>query len=132
MNEVTTKYLLLFDDDRLVHSTFDISLIGTSHKLLSIYTPHEAFKYAIEPNNFNYPKPNLIFMDLMFDNIFGTEVIRGLRKNNYFDDIPVFIYTAYNYDEEKYGKLSDLRVKGIISKPCARQTLIKCIDEINR
>ena len=47
------------------------------------------------------PRPGLIYLDIMMPGLSGQEVLRELRGNGEFSDIPVVMMTSLEDDQEK-------------------------------
>ena len=39
-------------------------------------------------------KPNMILLDMMLPDISGSEIIKRIRANNYYDDVEIIIVSA--------------------------------------
>jgi two-component system alkaline phosphatase synthesis response regulator PhoP len=72
-------------------------------------------------------KPDLIFLDFKLPKLNGYEVLKIVKKDKDFKNVPIIIFTAYSKSELTKGisKEADL----IVTKPFDYQELLK---EINR
>jgi CheY-like chemotaxis protein len=123
---VTKLNILMIDDDPLIHSSCRMMLFGSKHNQISIQDPDEALRYPACKDN--YDKPNIIFVDLMMDNVNGLDVIREMRKDIYFDKIPVLLHTGYASEVMGTPVLHELGIVHVLPKPCTKAQFLKCID----
>ncbi len=82
-------------------------------------------------------KPDLITLDLVMPRISGIKLMRKLRKNAEWKDIPVIIVTAHAKDEmgqddikELYAEEVEVTPKHIMEKPITPSKLVTSIADI--
>ncbi len=61
-------------------------------------------------------KPNMILLDMMLPDISGSEIIKRIRANNYYDDVEIIIVSANRMVMDKVDGL-DLGADDYIEKP---------------
>lgn len=119
------KRVMLIDDDPLVHATFELFIMSSSCVLKSISDVSQAFEYAENPEMFD--KPDLLFVDFMLGSILGTDLIRKMRLQRYFDNVPIILFTGYDCEPED---ISSLKITDILKKPCSKEDVFRCIDGV--
>lgn len=118
--------ILLIDDDPLVHMSYHMALFASKYNKVSIQDQEEALKYPEHKQN--YDRPNLIFVDLMLGQVNGLDVIKLMRKDPYFDKIPIILHTGYAQGVSDTSIIKDLNILHILLKPCLKEELLACID----
>lgn len=85
---MTTKQILVVDDDALMHRLFQHHLERAGYQMVSAHTGREALDIcARQP-------PQLIVMDIMMPDMDGLEALRELKKGDATKAIPVIVITA--------------------------------------
>lgn len=117
------KIVLLVEDDKLLVST-----------LLKIFE-HEKFKVVVETNGLKAlsavkkNRPNLILLDLLLPGMHGFEIMKKLKTDENYKNIPIIIISNLgdeaDKDEAMYLGANEYFVKANISYE-------KLIKEINR
>ncbi len=81
--------------------------------------------------------PDLMTLDVVMPRKSGIQVIRALRKNERFKELPVIVITAHAHDEFGsddvkgfYTFVSGMRPRYILEKPVTPKKLVKSIVEI--
>jgi CheY-like chemotaxis protein len=121
-------HILLIDDDPLIHMSFDMILFGSKYKKTSIIDPDEAISY--QQYKVKYDEPDIIFVDLMIGALCGIDVIRSIRKDSSFDNIPIILYTGYtNKITQDIALLKTLNIFRVLRKPIAKNDLLSAINE---
>ena len=131
MNDLTGKNILLVDDDD-EFCLFVKECIEKERGTLHIAEhPSKIFEII------NKSKPDLIILDLNFDNKLDFQTIRNDRgedilkiriKDKYLSDIPVLICSAENY-AGTFIKVEKLGADDFIAKPLKKSSLIHKIKE---
>ncbi|MFN4245813.1 MAG: response regulator transcription factor [Brevinematia bacterium] len=119
------KYILMIEDD--------VDIINLTKKPLE----QEGFevgvamsiKFGIE--KIKMEKPDLIILDLMLQDGDGAEILKWLKRNDKFSDIPVIILTAKSSEIDKV-LLLELGSDDYITKPFSIRELIARIKSILR
>ncbi len=121
------KHIILIDDEPVIHMACEMMLHGTNYRKTSITNLEEALAYP--ENKDQYDKPDILIVDLMLGSKSGIDVIKSIRKDPYFDNIPIILYTAYhekiiNQDE----LLEKLDIACVASKVIGKDELLAKID----
>ncbi|MFC1886135.1 response regulator [Thermodesulfobacteriota bacterium] len=81
--------------------------------------------------------PDLMTLDMVMPRLSGVKVIRWMRKNEKWADLPVIVITAHAHDELAsddikgfYTMTSGLRPRITLDKPVSPEKLVKAISEI--
>jgi diguanylate cyclase len=85
---MTTKQILVVDDDPLMHRLFQHHLERAGYQMVSARTGREALDIAARQ------PPQLIVMDIMMPDMDGIEALRQLKKEDATKAIPVIVITA--------------------------------------
>ena len=85
---MTTKQILVVDDDPLMHRLFQHHLESAGYQMVSARTGREALDIATRQ------PPQLIVMDIMMPDTDGLEALRELKKGDATKAIPVIVITA--------------------------------------
>lgn len=73
-------------------------------------------------------KPDLIFLDIIMENMDGYEVCRTLKKNETTKSIPVvFVTSKHQKADKKWAEIQG--AGGFVTKPATSE---KIVEEINR
>jgi two-component system cell cycle response regulator DivK len=74
-------------------------------------------------------RPDIILMDLRMPGLSGTEVMRRLRDDATFSDVPIVALTAHALEDEQMLALRS-GFDGVISKPCLPDELFQEIVSV--
>jgi CheY-like chemotaxis protein len=85
---MTTKQILVVDDDPLMHRLFQHHLERAGYQMISARTGKEALDMSSKQ------PPQLIVMDIMMPDMDGLEALRELKKGDVTKSIPVIVITA--------------------------------------
>jgi CheY-like chemotaxis protein len=85
---MTTKQILVVDDDPLMHRLFQHHLERAGYQMVSARSGREALDIATRQ------PPQLIVMDIMMPDMDGLEALRELKKADATKAIPVIVITA--------------------------------------
>ena len=85
---MTTKQILVVDDDPLMHRLFQHHLERAGYQMVSARSGREALDIAARQ------PPQLIVMDIMMPDMDGLEALRELKKGDATKAIPVIVITA--------------------------------------
>lgn len=113
------------EDDRDLLSTV-IHEIDTRIKCFLARNGHEAL---LSLRMKEYPKLDLIFLDLNMPRISGTEFLRELKKDRSLQDIPVVIYSTSKLEEDKH-ECEKLGAVHFIIKPNSFTELRRLISNV--
>ena len=76
------------------------------------------------------PDPKVILLDINMPKMNGIEFLRELRKLERFKQIPVFIMTTSNDDNDKYDAYN-LNVAGYILKPLSFEKFVEAVKKLS-
>ncbi|SFV60016.1 two-component hybrid sensor and regulator [hydrothermal vent metagenome] len=105
------KRVLVVEDN-----TFNMQLLQTllekisDLEIVASYDGANALKVLQSPES----KIDMILLDIRLPIVTGEDVLREIRKNSDFDDIPVF---AISVDQSKEAELKELGISDFIHKP---------------
>jgi two-component system, OmpR family, response regulator len=124
MQKKTLEKILYVEDDPNIQELVSISLedIG-GYKLRTCYTGKEALE---EIDKF---KPDLLLLDVMLPDMDGPTILKEIRKNSKYDEIPVIFISAHAQREDliKYVELGAI---GVIDKPFDPITISEAINSL--
>ena len=106
--------ILLIDDDKDLCQLTQKILIQHGYAVDAFCDAKEGIKHA------RAIKPNLILMDIIMPGLSGPEIVRSLKEDPQFKEIPVIFFTALVTGNEK-----ELEDKGITVGGIEYQTLGK-------
>ena len=105
--------ILFIEDDPLIIKIYSTRLKSDGHEIFSAENGEEGLKLAFEK------KPDVIVLDVMMPRIDGFGVLETLRKDAYFADKPILMYSNLNNEEEivraKQMKVTEFIVKANLS-----------------
>jgi DNA-binding response OmpR family regulator len=105
--------ILFIEDDPLIVKIYSTRLKTDGHEIFSAENGEEGLKIAFEK------KPDIIVLDVMMPRIDGFGVLETLRKDAYFQDKPIIMYSNLNNEEEiiraKQLKVTEFIVKANLS-----------------
>jgi CheY-like chemotaxis protein len=76
-----------------------------------------------------FPKPDLIFLDLNFPRVSGFQCLKEIRNNPDTCELPVVIYTASKSYEERLEALK-LGATHFVTKPSSFRLLCKFVTDV--
>ncbi|MCD9014145.1 response regulator [Parachryseolinea silvisoli] len=118
--------ILLADDDRDDREIFSDTLASVDANV--VYEGVEDGGEAIEALSDDANRPNIIFLDINMPVMNGWDVLRKLKGDSTYDDIPVIIYSTSSGEKEKRTAF-DLGALCFVTKPDSVK-LIKAMLEI--
>ena len=103
-----------------------LSVKSRLRKYYEVYTAESSVKLFEYLDNF---KPEMILLDVNMPDIDGYEIIKSLKVDNRYADIPVIFLTS-NSDKESVVKGLSLGAADYMIKPFSTEKLIKTLDNI--
>ena len=96
--------ILLVDDDEdcrlLIKDAIMDGKIGM--QIYEVGSGEEALDFLYRRGVYaDAPRPGLIYLDIMMPGITGQEVLKTLRSNREFSDVPIVMMTSLEDDKEK-------------------------------
>lgn len=131
MTHASEKKILVVDDEPDVRN-FLVTCIEDAGFQVETATNGEEALQKIEKN-----PPDLMTLDMVMPRKSGIQVMRSLRENPKFKDLPVIIITAHAHDE--FGRedlksfnafVSGNRPRYTLEKPVSPQKLVQAICDI--
>jgi len=112
--------VLLVDDDK-IGIRFAQLLLESNGAIVTKHVGGLAFVKNFAPQKFD-----IALLDIQMPEISGYEVLKRLRKDYGYTDLPIMAITANVFAEEK-EKLSEFGFDGILLKPFKEMDLVKAI-----
>lgn len=105
------KLIFLIEDDEMISEVYSTALSkNKDFNVKNFYKAKDVLNWKSDNQ-----KPNLILLDLILPDMDGLDLLRSIRKIDYFKNVPVFIVT--NYTSRELEKMSnDLNVEKYINK----------------
>lgn len=125
MTSSPTK-VLLADDDKDDREIFSEALASLDHSI--VYEGVEDGHEAIEVLSDNSRRPNIIFLDINMPVMSGWDVLKTLKSNSQYGDIPVIVYSTSSGAKEKKTAF-DLGALCFVTKPDSVK-LVKAMLEV--
>ena len=117
---MSSKKILLVDDEVDLVETVRFSLEGEGYQVLVSYNGEDALNKARKEN------PDLILLDLMLPKLDGYKVCRLLKFDERYKHIPIFMLTAKTQEKDKIlGK--ETGADAYITKPFDVDELVERI-----
>lgn len=98
------------EDDHDIAHIINVALTKQGYQIQTFYDGM-SFLTALASK-----KPNMILLDMMLPDISGSEIIKRIRANNYYDDVEIIIVSANRMVMDKVDGL-DLGADDYIEKP---------------
>jgi len=117
--------IVIIEDDLTFLELVRVHLSGAGHEVLTAEDAVLGLRAVIDN------APDLILLDLSVPYLDGFEILEALRTDPATRDIPVLVLTGRG-DDETYTRARKLGAAQLLTKPVARDLLIKAIDgELN-
>jgi DNA-binding response OmpR family regulator len=120
-----SKRILVVDDEVNIVKLLESRLTANGYTVITAYNGREAL------DKVKQEKDDLIILDLMLPDIDGYEVLRELRLDEYYKEVPIIMLTAK-------GEMGDIK-KGMeggavsyITKPFKPDTLLGIVKGLLR
>lgn len=121
---MSTKRILLIDDDRNISLVIQVSLSELSDwTVLMADSSTEGLRQA------QTEQPDAILLDLMMPGMDGFTVLKKLKENPKTAGIPVVLLTA-KVQSDRFKPSDEPQLSGILTKPFDPLTLADQITEI--
>ncbi|WP_445430881.1 response regulator [Chryseobacterium indoltheticum] len=117
---MSTKRILIFDDDKSILDVFTIIFSENGYEVEVSETSHNIIERVADF------RPHLILMDNWIPDIGGIEAVKLLRNHREFKDIPV-IYISANSDINTLAKKA--KADDYLAKPFELQILEKKVEK---
>lgn len=117
------KEILVIDDSATNVFLIESVLTENGYKTMSANNAKEALKLLEKKI------PGLILLDLLMPQISGFDLIKTLKQNKKFADIPIIAVSAIT-DEEKISEILALGAVFFLNKPIIISELLEKIHEV--
>ncbi len=118
-----TRTILIVDDTKDLRENLKDSLEIEGFRVLTARNGKDAITILIDTI------PHLIITDLVMPVLDGYDLIRAVRKNNLWKDVPIIVYSAVSIPETAAGVV-DLGADHFINKPSTIDHLLESIEKI--
>ena len=108
--QANQKSILLVDDDQMIRDMYRDVLKKEGYAVTTAVNGKAALEYIAQK------LPDLILLDLMMPDMNGVEVIRELKKDDKYKDIPIIVFTNYSERQDMMNDPDKLGVAGVIMK----------------
>jgi two-component system, chemotaxis family, response regulator Rcp1 len=124
--------ILLVEDNKgdvgLIEEVFEEAKI--KNKLHVAEDGEEAMQYLHGEGKFTgSPRPDIIILDLNLPNKDGREVLKEVKEDESFNNIPVIVLTTSNAEKDILGAYG-LHANAYITKPLDFDQFIKVVESI--
>lgn len=89
------KKILIIEDEKALAEMYKIELEKYNFKVIRTVDGEDGIRKAREK------RPDLILLDLLLPKVHGGEVLEILKKDDRTKNIPIFILTNYENEDEK-------------------------------
>ena len=116
---------MIVDDepDQIYNLKYSLKNVKEDFEVISAYSGMECLQKLY--NNIN---PDIILLDILMPEMSGWEVLRKIRENSKFNDIPIVFLTAR--DDRMAKNAGSFLADDYIEKPYNIKDLIKKINKI--
>ena len=74
-------------------------------------------------------KPDLILLDILIPDMYGTEIARQIRSDESVKNIPIVFLTALIREKEIGSQGAVIKGYPFLAKPVSTEDLIRCIEK---
>ena len=113
--------IVIIEDDLTFLDLLRVHLASAGHEVLTAEDAVLGLRAVIDN------APDLILLDLSVPYLDGFEILEALRTDPATRDIPVLVLTGRG-DDETYTRARKLGAAQLLTKPVARDLLMKAID----
>lgn len=118
-----TRTILIVDDTKDLRENLRDSLEIEGFHVLTARNGKDAITILIDTI------PHLIITDLVMPVLDGYDLIRTVRKNNLWKEVPIIVYSAVSLAETAAGVI-DLGADHFINKPSNIDDLLASIEKV--
>lgn len=122
---MTNAHILVVEDEPDISALVAFHLARESYRVRTASSGPEAIR-AIETE-----LPDLVVLDLMLPGISGLDVLREIRQNDAWKDLPVILLTAKKEEEDRVEGLR-LGADDYVSKPFSPRELVLRVGAVLR
>jgi CheY-like chemotaxis protein len=123
--------VLLADDDAKDHKNFEIALSNSEFpvQIESVYNGLKLIDYLVAESKKKNFIPDLIITDLYMPFAGGLQVLKQIRKNIDFKEVPIYVFSA-NFDATIQRNVLEYGATGFYRKPANIEDLKSLISGI--
>ncbi|NEV64190.1 response regulator [Thiorhodococcus minor] len=115
--------LLIVDDSATERDFLRDMLVKAGHVVVAAASGREGVEAA------KRERPDLIFMDIVMDDVDGYHATRTLKEDPETSAIPVVVVSSKNQKADKmWAQLQG--AKAYVVKPCTPEAVLKHVDEL--
>ncbi len=115
------------DDRYLLQSAFEEN--GYKDKLIFVENGVELLDFLHQIDGNAAKLPRFILLDLNMPKKDGREVLKEIKQNQYFKQIPIIIFSTTN-NEQEMKRCYELGANSYITKPNSFENLIKTVAAV--
>ncbi len=123
MNQNNSKKILVVEDDPIISAMTCKFLQKKGYDVALKVDGVLALDYLKDSERL----PNLILTDIMMPNMDGLELLKQIKTNNYYNQIPIFAITAM--EEEQLKLKEGFKFDSIFLKPFSLSELVNKIEQ---
>jgi two-component system alkaline phosphatase synthesis response regulator PhoP len=121
-------YILITDDDPDIRLSITSVLESQALRLQTARDGQECMEMIAKK------VPDLLILDLLMPKMDGFAVVRDLRRNSRYDELPIVILTAIMEDasRRRYELEADrqMNVQAYLQKPVSPTELLRCVESL--
>jgi len=121
-NDEKERFTIIYVDD------VTTSLLSLKRRLSTRYEVYPAESSEVLFKTLKLVTPDIILLDINMPDVDGYEVIKNLKENKFYAQIPVIFFTSNN-DRESVLKGLSLGAVDYIIKPFETSSLFECIEK---
>ena len=118
----TIKNILMIDDEESCLTSMEILLMDGPYTLFKASNAKECLKIL-----YREAKIDAILLDLMMPDIYGLDLLKEIRKDHKFANIPVILQSGTS-DESQISAAMNMGIIAFIKKPYSKQTVIDALN----
>lgn len=115
--------ILVVDDERAIVKLIEVNLRLENYEVVTAADGYEALEQL------QGVSPDMIILDIMMPRLDGWEVLRQVRENEAYQDIPVVVLTARTHDADIIQGWQ-LGADEYITKPFSPVALVKMVQMV--
>lgn len=120
---IAGKIILVADDEEGIRRMICNALIGFGARVIEAKNGREALDKMLETE-----KVDLLLMDLLMPQMNGAEMLRALREDKRFDNLPVYVVSART-ERSLLMAMAKLGVAGYFMKPFKLRDILTRLNE---
>lgn len=117
------KKVLVVDDDLPILRLLEITLSRAGYEVVKATDGLQGLQMLQEES------PDVVLLDIVMPRMDGYEMLRRMRADSSFSDLPVIVLTALDTDAHE-GRITD--VTAHVTKPVAVDQLLDLVAQVGR